>query len=481
VAIRSTNRPEATIAYLAAWRIGAIVVLVPAAVRSAELAFFLNDTLAKVLVVANGGPCIEEFLALERVDIPSVTTVVVFPDAAGTDYDAWNDVLGEGPVEQTWPAFSSDAVAVVWDTGVTTGVPKACYHTARRLVMAAECSVDAYGVTPDDVHLFPAPVGHAAGWLSRTTFSLLRGITQIEIEDFSNPHNVLRAIGENGVTWMIGMGATWAQMLPAYEAEPERYDLSSIERAYAPFITSNGEWLHRAWRKHGLNLLNPMGSTAFAAWFFVPSHSDEDLPATSVAHPAAGWEARLVAPNEAPLRDVTPGEVGQLAIRGVSGLTYWNRPELQARDVREGWTVVDDLLRLDSDGYYRYMGRSDMMICPGGHKVAPVEVEEALSAHGSVAEVAVTAAPDPRLGETVMAWVVPAAGVVVDDELRSALQKFVKSRLAPYKYPRRIVFLESLPRDPLGKIVMKQLAAWARAGEPPAEAPILQDREIRSR
>jgi 2-aminobenzoate-CoA ligase len=469
VAVRSPNRPEALIAFLAAWRLGAISVLTPAAARRDELRFFLEDTLAKVVVVANTGACMSELEAVDRADIPSVEHVIAYPDAAGTAHLSW-DQLTAGRADTFEPApHPADAVAVIWHTGGTTGIPKACYHTARRLVLAAECTAAGYGVADDDVHMFPAPVGHAAGWLSRATFSLVAGITFVELEDFSNPEKVLRAVGEHKVTWLLAMGTTWAQMLPIVENDRAAFDLSSLRRTYAPFITSNGRWLYDAWREHGLDLLNPVGSTAFAAWFFIPPN-DGRTPPLSVWAPTDGWTARIVAPYTSPLEDVPPGEIGQLAVRGVSGLTYWNRPELQTRDVREGWTVTDDLYRVDEDGHYWYMGRSDMMITPGGHKVAPVEVEQALSAHEAVAEVAVTGAPDAERGQTVMAWVVLTAGTEPDDALRTELQRFVKDRLAPYKYPRRIVFMKQLPRDPLGKIVMKTLAGWANTGELPADA-----------
>lgn len=469
VAVRFPNRPEALIAFLAAWRLGAIAVLTPAAARRDELRFFLEDTRAKILVVANKGSCIEELQAIHRAQLPWLENVVAYPDASGTDYLSWNELMAAQPDSFDAQEHPADAVAVIWHTGGTTGIPKACYHTARRLVLAAGHTVAGYGVTDDDVHMFPAPVGHAAGWLSRATFPLVAGITQVELTDFAKPEKVLRAVGDYGVTWLIAMGATWAQMLPVYEKDPTAYDLSSVRRAYAPFITSNGEWLHDAWRAHGFNLLNPVGSTAFAAWFFVPPH-DGSTPPLSVGAPLEGWVVRIVTPYTSPLEDVPPGEIGQLAVRGVSGLTYWNRPELQARDVREGWTVTDDLLRVDADGRYWYMGRADMMITPGGHKVAPVEVEQALAAHDAVAEVAVTGAPDARLGQTVLAWVVLAPGWAQEEALRAELQLFVKDRLAPYKYPRRIVFMEHLPRDPLGKIVVKTLARWAESGELPEGA-----------
>lgn len=469
VAVRSSNRPEALIAFLAAWRVGAISVLTPPQARRDEIRFFLNDTRAKVLVVANKGSYISELQAVDRADIPSVQHILAFPDATGTDHLSWNAMVPAKPAAFGPAAYPSDAPAVIWHTAGTTGVPKACYHTARRLVLAAERTAAAYDIAPDDVHLFPAPVGHAAGWLSRATFSLVVGITVVELEDFSNPEKVLRAIGDYKVTWFLALGTTWAQMLPVFEKDPSAYDLSSLRRTYAPFITSNGKWLYDAWHGHGIDVLNPVGSTAFAAWYFIPPH-DGQVPPLSVWGPIDGYVVRVVQPSVSPLTDVEPGEIGQLAVRGVSGLTYWNRPELQNRDVREGWTVTDDLFRVDEAGRYWYMGRSDLVITTGGYKVAPVEVEQALAAHPAVAEVAVTAAPDEQRGQAVMAWVVPAAGVEPDAVLRAELQDFVKARLAPYKYPRRLVFMKQLPRDPLGKIVAKTLTGWSHSGEVPADA-----------
>ncbi|WP_219413752.1 acyl-CoA synthetase [Pseudonocardia nigra] len=469
VAVRSPNRPEALIAFLAAWRLGAISVLTPPQARREEIRFFLQDTRAKVVVVARKDPYLSGLDAVDRAEVPSVEHVIAFPDADGAEHLSWNALMREE--QDSFPAqpHPADAVAVIWHTAGTTGVPKACYHTARRLLLAAHCNIAAYDVSPDDVHMFPAPIGHAAGWLSRAMFSLLAGITFVELEDFGNPEKVLRAIGEHRVTWIIAAGTTWVQMLPIFEKDPRAYDVSSLRRTYAPTITSNGRWLYDAWRTYGLDLLNPFGSTAFAGWFFVPPQ-DADVPPLSMGGPIDGYEARIVQPYTAPLTDVAPLEIGQLAVRGPSGLTYWNRPELQRRDVREGWTVVDDLFRVDEDGHYWYMGRSDMMIATGGYKVAPVEAEQALLAHPAVAEVAVTAAPDTERGQVVMAWVVPAAGVNPDAALRAELQGFVKARIAPYKYPRRLVFLRQLPRDPLGKIVAKTLAGWAQRGEIPADA-----------
>ena len=461
VALRTPNVTEAVVAWLATWRLGAVVALTPPHARRAEIPFFIDDTRAKVLIVANQTPYIEETLAC-RDQLASVEHVIAFPDARGTPFLSWAELeAGRDAAEVGRWSVPTDSPAIVWHTGGTTGIPKACYHTVRRVIFGGEAGTRAYGVVADDIHLFPAPLGHAAGWLSRSTHSLYRGITTIEVENFSDPRTVLRAIEEYRVTWMIALATSWVAMLRAHEEDGARTDLSSLRRAYAPFLTGIGPWLHDAWEKHGVRLLNPMGSTAFASWFMMPPPG-EDVPAMSVGRPSPGFEVRVVVPDCDPLRDVEPGQYGQLALRGPTGLTYWNRPERQARDVREGWTLIDDLARRDADGWFWYMGRTDLMVTVSGFKVAPVEVESLLAEHPSVAEVAVTAAPDPERGEVVMAWVVPADGVDPTQELALELQHLVKDAVAPYKTPRRIQFMRCLPHDPIGKPVVKVLCAWAR-------------------
>lgn len=471
VALRTPNVTEAVVAWLATWRLGAVVALTPPHARRAEIPFFIADTRSKVLVVANQSPYVDEVVAC-RDELTGLTHVVAFPDAAGTSFLSWADLEASSRSVFVPRAVPPESPAIVWHTGGTTGIPKACYHTVQRVVLGGEAGTRGYGVDPADVHLFPAPLGHAAGWLSRSTFTLYRGITTVELEHFADPRNVLRAVEEHRVTWLIALATSWVAMLRAYEEDGARYDLSSLRRAYAPFLTGIGGWLHDGWQKHGVRLLNPMGSTAFASWFMIPPH-DEDVPAMAVGRPSPGYQVRIVVPDSDPLRDVEPGAYGQFALRGPTGLTYWNRPERQARDVREGWTLIDDLGRRDPQGWYWYMGRTDLMVTVSGFKVAPVEVEELLAEHSSVAEVAVTAAPDPERGEVVMAWVVPADGVEPTVDLALELQRLVKDRVAPYKTPRRIQFMRTLPHDPLGKPVVKLLCAWARGdGEPENTYPV---------
>lgn len=466
IAIRSSNQPEVSMLYIAAWRLGAVAVLTPPQARRAEIPFFIDDTKAKVLFVANKDDFVSETLACIS-ELKSLDAIVAFPESPGDPLLSWAELTKHAGADVVDRQPETDEIAVVWHTGGSTGTPKACYHTGYRLIESALPSISAYGVREGDIHLFPAPIGHAAGWLSRTTFSLLAGITLVELENFTSGEDVLNAITEYSVTWFMALGGvTWAAMLKAYERSPSAYDLSSLERTYAPFMAGSVDWLYEAWRRHGLELLNPMGSTAFATWFMVPRHTERNPPMT-LGRPVEGFEVRIVTPYSDPMEDVESGEVGQLAIRGPSGLTYWNRHDLQERDIREGWTVIDDLARLDENGYYWYAGRADMLITTSGYKVAPTEVEQVISTHPAVGEVTVTAALDELRGEVVMAWIVPTDAGKVSADLANDIRQYVRDHVSPYKYPRRIAFVYDLPHDPVGKIIVKEVNSWARGENDP--------------
>jgi 2-aminobenzoate-CoA ligase len=281
---------------------------------------------------------------------------------------------------------------------------------------------------------------------------------------------VLRAIEEHDVDTFTAIAATWARLRDEIDADPSLEVPASLRRAYAMWQSASSTEVYDWWAARGLRLLNNFGSTAFATWVLVP-REDEDCPPASLGRPAPGYEVIAIDPDAEGIVAVGVGQPGRMAVRGPTGLTYWNRPELQARDVRDGWTLVDDMIEFDASGNARYLGRTDFLISTAGYKVAPVEVESALATHPAVREVAVIGLPDPIRREIVSAFVVVSDGVAAGDDLKAELQAWVRSRLAPYKYPRRIEFIETLPRDAVGKVQPRRLldlvAPDQRVGETP--------------
>jgi 2-aminobenzoate-CoA ligase len=215
--------------------------------------------------------------------------------------------------------------------------------------------------------------------------------------------------------------------------------LSTLRRA-----VSAGEHLPattwRAFRDStGIQLIDGIGSTELLHIFI--SAADEDNPAP-------------------------PGTAGRLAVKGPTGCRYLADPR-QASYVQGGWNVTGDVFVQDEDGYFWYRARNDDMIISSGYNIAGPEVEEAVMAHPAVAECAVVGVPDEARGQVVKAFVVPAAGVVADDALVHELQDFVKQRIAPYKYPRVVAFLDALPRTSTGKV--QRFVLRDRVASEPAE------------
>ena len=449
VALRSANRPELVIASLAAWKIGAVVVPTPAQARAAELAYLLDDT-EPALLITSGHP---ESLADVRdavADRPGLQVVIFGVTSTDGLYRSWDVLVATSPPVPTLPRVSADAVAVVWHTGGTTGRPKGCYHTHRRFLLGGYAIGQACGTTHGEVWAAAAPMGHALGFIYHTIYTLLHGATIVLIEDFTNPETVLQAIEQHRVGTFTAIAATWARLSEVLETGVGA-DLSSLRRAFAMWQSTSSSDVTDGWRARGVELLNNFGSTAFATWVLVP-RGGEQFPQASLGRAAPGYDVTAVDPQDPEIAPVRTGTAGRLAVRGPTGLTYWRRPELQARDVVGGATLVDDLICIDDAGYATYLGRTDYLISTAGHKVAPVEVEAALSRHPAVREVAVLGLPDSLRQQVVAAFVALRNGYPQGEALRRELQDHVKRELSPYKYPRRLEFVEELPRDHVGKV-----------------------------
>lgn len=467
VALRGGNGPELIIAAIATWKAGAVVALIPPLARAAEVEFFLADTEPRLLVLTRQED--DEIGALlERV--PGLTVV----DAAGARRPgtlAWDALLagaGAGP-RPAVPA-DLDRVAIVWHTGGTTGRPKGCYHTQRRFLLGGLSLGMATGAAAGQRWAAAAPMGHALGFIHSTNFTLLNGVTLVVVSNFAKPRVMLEALARHEVTQFTAIAATWAGLLEALEAR-DAPEPAALTRGFAMWQSSSASDVADGWRRRGIELLNNFGSTAFATWVLVPP-LDRPVPQASLGAPAPGYEVLAIDPElslaEQGPRPMAPGEPGRMAVRGPTGLTYWRLPAKQHTDVRFGRSLQDDLIRFGDDGLAEYLGRTDFMISTAGHKIAPVEVETVLGRHPAVREAVVFGLPDRTRREMVAAFVVLHQGFDASDELRRELQDFVKSRLAPHKYPRRLDFIDAVPRDSVGKVqprILKELVLKADQGK----------------
>jgi 2-aminobenzoate-CoA ligase len=467
IAFRCGNRPEAVIAAVAIWRAGGIVVPTPPHARAAELRFLLADTGAALLVADADSPSFGEAAdALAGTDARA--GIAITGDPGLTGWSKWDGGPGADDAQVVDVETPGELPGIIWHTGGTTGTPKACYHTHRRYLLGGYTFARATDVYSGDRWLAAAPVGHALGFLCHTSYTLLHGATAVMVEAFANPAAVLEALARHRVSTGIAIAATWSRLLDALEERPELDDIASLRHGYAMWQSASSSAVYDRWLARGVELRNNFGSTAFANWVLVPRHTETDVPRASLGRATPGYDIRAIDMDGASLDPLPAGVVGRMAVRGPTGLTYWNRHPEQERDVVDGWTLVDDLIQFDDDGRAAYHGRTDFVISSAGYKIAPIEVEEVLASHPRVKEVGVVGTPDALRVEIVTAFVVLRDEAANDDldALRKQLQDFVKGRIAPHKYPRRIEFINALPRDPVGKILPGVLKEWGAMERP---------------
>jgi 2-aminobenzoate-CoA ligase len=336
-----------------------------------------------------------------------------------------------------------DDVALLGFTSGTTGRPKATMHFHRDLLIIADgYAKEVLGVTPDDVFVGSPPLAFTFGLGGLAVFPLRFGAAATLLENASPP-NMVEIIQTYKATVCFTAPTAYRAMLAAIDAGA---DLSSLRAA-----VSAGETLpapvYEAWMaRTGKPMLDGIGATELLH-IFISNRLGDSKPACT-GMPVQGYEARIVDDDMNP---VPANTVGRLAVRGPTGCRYL-ADDRQRAYVRQGWNLTGDSFTQDDDGYFHFVARSDDMIISAGYNIAGPEVEAALLSHADVLECAVIGVPDESRGQIVEAHVVLAEGVERSEATVAALQQHVKAAIAPYKYPRSIVFTDALPKTQTGKI-----------------------------
>jgi len=293
--------------------------------------------------------------------------------------------------------------------------------------------------SPDDVFTGTPPLAFTFGLGVLVLFPMRFGASLAPIAT-PGMDRVVETVRRHGVTTLATAPTTYRALL---RGAPDLPSLRTCVSAGEPLPAG----VARAWHERtGIRIVDGIGSTEMLHIFIAARAEDSKFG--SVGTPVPGYEAMVAGPDMQPL---PAGEVGRLAVRGPTGCRYLADPR-QTEYVVNGWNVTGDAFRVDEDGYFWFEARTDDLIVSSGYNISPFEVEAALLEHDAVAECAVVAEPDEARGHVVKAFVVLSEGAGGGDALVEALQTHVKQRIAPYKYPRRVEFLDALPRTPTGKV-----------------------------
>jgi len=442
VGVMLPNVPEFPIAYYGVLRAGAVVVPMNVLLKRREIAFYLEDSGAKLLLAWHG------FAAEAREGAAEAGVELIEVEPA-----SFAATLAEREPTPGLVETAEDDTAVILYTSGTTGKPKGAELTHMNLFRNADVSSRrTCEIAAGDVVLGALPLFHSFGQTVGMNASMKVGACLTLVPKF-DPAEALATMQRDSVTHFYGVPTMFGALL--HHPERESYDTSSLRTCITGGASMPVEVLRGFEEAFGAIVLEGYGLSETSP-VASSNHPEMERKAGSIGTPLEGVEMQVVDENDNP---VEQGEVGEIVIRGHNIMKgYWQRPDATAEAMRGGWFHSGDMARTDEDGYFYIVDRKKDMIIRGGYNVYPREVEEVLFEHPKIREAAVLGVPHDEWGEEIGAAVVLHDGEELDPAEVSA---YVKERIAAYKYPRLVWFLDDLPKGPTGKILKREI-------EPPA-------------
>jgi 2-aminobenzoate-CoA ligase len=431
VLLRAPNTPMMVASWMAVVKAGGVVVATMPLLRATELTVIAEK--ARVALALCEGSLSEE-MEKSLGSGESLKRVVYFDEvlerAAKKSADFTNV-----------PTAVDDPVLIAFTSG-TTGKPKGCVHFHRDLLASADTFFKGtLPCRPDDVFSGSPPMAFTFGLGMHVVFPMRIGAS-VALVPKPSPEALLESCERHRVTVLSTAPTAYRAMLPLVP----KHDVARLR-----IPVSAGETLPvstaRSWKEAtGVPIVDGIGATELFHIFI--SAAGDEIREGATGKPVLGYQAKLFDDEG---NTLPPGTVGRLAVRGPTGCRYLD-DERQRDYVRRGWNFTGDAYLMDEDGYFYFQARTDDLIISAGYNISGPEVEEALLAHEAVSDCACVASPDSERGFIVKAFVVPAPNRGADETLRKSLQEFVKARIAPYKYPREVEFVPSLPRTETGKV-----------------------------
>ena len=441
VLLRAANKPMLVACWFAVIKAGGIAVGTMPLLRAKELAQMIErGRISHALC----DEALRGELDAARTQSPTLREMRTF---GGSGPDGLEALMARHDRPFANVDTAADDTCLLAFTSGTTGVPKATMHFHRDVMAACVCFPQhVLRAEPDDVFIGSPPLAFTFGLGGLTLFPMSVGASTVLLEKAA-PSDLARATRELGATVMFTAPTSYRAM--AEVARTER--IAAAHGGTLRKCVSAGEVLPAAtrvlWRQAtGIELIDGIGATEMFHIFISADEAHARDGATG--HVVPGYQACVMGEDG---REVAPGTIGRLAVKGPTGCRYLDDPR-QAQYVQDGWNYTGDAYVMDADGYFTYQSRTDDMIVSAGYNIGPAEVEEALLRHPAVADCAVIGVSDLERGQIVKAVVVLKPTHAAGDALVRELQEFAKAAIAPYKYPRAIEFVTSLPRTETGKM-----------------------------
>jgi 2-aminobenzoate-CoA ligase len=443
VLLRSPNTPLLAACWLAVAKAGGVVVCTMPMLRRRELAYIADKAEVRLALTDDrlAAECEEAMRATADGEPRRGARVVRFQGDGGPG--SLEALMLPKPTGFSPCDTAADDVAAILFTSGTTGRAKGTLHFHRDVLAVTDC-FPRYVLKPtaDDVFCGTPSLAFAYGLGGLLLFPLRFGAAALLLEQ-ATPQSLLQAIQDHRATICFTAPTAYRAMCGLAGS----YDLASLCKCVSAGETLPAATFEAFRRATGIRIIDGIGTTEMLHQFL--SAEGDDIRPGSTGRVVPGYRAKVVDERGV---EVPPGVVGRLAVRGPTGCRYLADPERQRAYVEDGWNLTGDAYRMDGDGYFWYQARTDDMIVSAGHNIAGPEVEAVLLEHPKVKECGVVGVPDDERGQVVKAFVVLQAEAEASEETARELQAFVKAQIAPYKYPRRIEFVATLPRTETGKL-----------------------------
>jgi len=448
------DTPEFVAAYFATIKIGAVAVPANTALRAGDYAYFLEESRARIAIVHSA--LLAEFAPALQAQRYCRNVILCGEKTEG--YVHWDEFLkGGSPTLEAAPTNQDDPALWLWTSG-STGRPKAAVHSHYDWTYCCELYArDVLDIRERDVTFSSSKLFHAYGLGNGLMFPFHVGATTILFPHRAKAKAILETAQANRPTLFFSVPTLYAAMLHEIEQGMD-CDLRSVRLAVSAAEPLPAD-IFRRWKdRFGIEILDGIGSTE-VLHIYLSARAGQVRPG-STGQAVPGYELSLIDHAGHP---VSAGAIGDLMVAGPStACCYWNRKTMTRDRMRGRWFFTGDKFKVDEDGYYWYVGRSDDLFRVSGQWVSPIEIECTLIEHPCVLEAAVIAYEEDTGVHTPKAFVVLRQENAAGAELVRELQDFVKQRIAAHKYPRHIEFVDELPKTAAGKVLRDKLREMGR-------------------